>query len=100
MLGQLYCLKVLLIVDNLRFHHVNKVSEWIEKHKDKIELFYLLPYAPEYNPDELLNSDVKKNAGAKASPKSQKELKSNVLARLKKIQNDPTIVTSFSRLPC
>jgi len=87
--------KVFLILDNLKVHHANKVSEWVEKRKDRIELFYLPPYAPEYNPDELLNSDVKRNAGAKTSPKSQKELEGNVRSRLKKLQNNPAIVTSF-----
>ena len=58
-------------MDNLKVHHANKVSEWVEKHKDRIELFYLPPYAPEYNPDEPLNSDVKRNAGAETSPRSQ-----------------------------
>ena len=87
--------KVFLIMDNLRVHHANKVSEWVEKHKDRIELFYLPPYAPEYNPDEPLNSDVKRNAGAKTSPRSQKELESNVRSCLKKLQNSPAIVTSF-----
>ena len=82
-------------MDNLRVHHANKVSEWVERHKDRIELFYLPPYAPEYNPDELLNSDVKRNAGAKTSPQSQKALESNVRSRLKKLQNNPAIVTSF-----
>ena len=31
-------------------------KEWGEKHKEEIEVFYLPPYAPEYNPDELVNS--------------------------------------------
>ena len=87
--------KVFLILDNLKVHHANKVSECVEKHKDRIELFYLPPYAPEYNPDELLNSDVKRKAGSKTSPRSQKELESNVRSRLKKLQNNPTMVTSF-----
>ena len=56
-----------------------------------MELFYLPSYAPEYNPDGLLNSDVKRNAGSKTSPRSQKELESNVRSRLKKLQNNPAI---------
>jgi transposase len=49
--------KVFLILDNLRVHHSKKATAWLEKHKTEIEVFYLPPYAPEYNPDELLNSD-------------------------------------------
>ena len=43
--------KVFLILDNLRVHHSKKVQAWLEKHRDEIEVFYLPPYAPEYNPD-------------------------------------------------
>ena len=31
-------------------------KEWGEKHKEEIEVFYLPPYVPEYNPDELADS--------------------------------------------
>lgn len=76
--------KVFLILDNLRVHHSKKVTEWLEKHKDKIELFYLPPYAPEYNPDELVNSDLKRSVGSKKSPESLDELEHNVRSHLKK----------------
>jgi len=50
--------KVFLILNNLRVHHSKKVTAWLEKHKAEIEVFYIPPYAPEYNPNELLNSDL------------------------------------------
>jgi transposase len=49
-----------IILDNLRIHHARKVSLWLEKHKDEIEVFYLPPYSPEYNPDEFLNRRLSK----------------------------------------
>ena len=51
--------KVFLILDNLKIHHGKLVSDWLEKRKDKIEVFFLPPYAPEYNPDEYLNHALK-----------------------------------------
>lgn len=51
--------KVFLIVDNLRVHHAKIVKAWAEQHAERIELFYLPPYAPESNPDEYLNHDFK-----------------------------------------
>ena len=51
--------KVYLILDNLKVHHSHVVSEWLEKHKDKIEVFYLPSYSPELNPDEYLNNSLK-----------------------------------------
>jgi len=47
--------KVYLILDNLRVHHAKKVQRWVKKHSDRIEIFFLPPYSPEYNPDEYLN---------------------------------------------
>jgi transposase len=50
--------KVYMIVDNLRVHHAKLVTAWIEKHKNRIAIFYLPPYSPDYNPDEYLNQDL------------------------------------------
>ena len=71
--------KVFLIIDNLRVHYSRKVRGWIEKHKDRISVFYLPPYSPEYNPDELLNSDLKRNVGNRAMPRTEKDLEHNIL---------------------
>ncbi|MGH2842673.1 MAG: IS630 family transposase [Solirubrobacteraceae bacterium] len=49
--------KIFLIVDNARFHKSAAIGLWAEDHP-RMELFYLPPYAPELNPDELLNQDV------------------------------------------
>jgi len=61
--------KVYMIVDNLRVHHAKVVTKWIEEHKDKIAIFYLPPYSPEFNPDEYLNQDYKRNANKYNIPK-------------------------------
>jgi transposase len=39
--------KVFLVLDNLSVHRSKKVRAWLEKHKDRIEIFYLPPYSPE-----------------------------------------------------
>jgi transposase len=74
--------KIFLILDNLRVHHSKKVSEWLGRHKDEIEVFFLPPYAPEYNPDELLNSDLKRGIGKRQSLRSDEELERNVCLHL------------------
>jgi transposase len=51
--------KVYLILDNLKVHHSVAVTGWLEKHKEKIEVFYLPSYSPELNPDEYLNNSLK-----------------------------------------
>ena len=49
--------KVFLILDNLRVHHAKEVTQWLAKHSEQIEVFYLPSYSPELNPDEYLNGD-------------------------------------------
>lgn len=53
--------KVLFIVDNLKVHHGKIVKEWLDSHKDGIEVFFMSPYSPEINPDEYLNHNLKQN---------------------------------------
>lgn len=65
--------KVFLILDSLRVHHSTKACAWLDKHKDKIEVFVLPPYAQERIPDELLNSNMKRSTGTFSSPRSEKE---------------------------
>ena len=89
--------KVFLVLDNLRVHHAKKVTAWLTKHKDEIEVFYLPPYAPEYNPDELLNSDLKRGISKKPSPRSDKELEHNVRSHLKSVQLRPNKIMGFFR---
>ena len=91
--------KVFLILDNLRIHHSKKVRAWLEKHKNEIEVFYLPPYAPEYNPDELVNSDLKRSVGNIASAQSKEKLEHNVRSHLKVLQLNPSKVASFFQSP-
>lgn len=91
--------KVFLVLDNLRVHHAKKVSAWLKKHREEIEVFYLPPYAPEYNPDELLNSDLKRAVSKRPSPHSEKELEHNVRSHLKSVQLRPGKILGFFSSP-
>lgn len=91
--------KVFLIADNLSVHHGKKVKAWVEAHKDQIELFFIPSYSPELNPDEYLNRDLKKNVHGKRAPKTQEELKQNVLSFLRKLQKLPGRVIKYFNSP-
>lgn len=43
--------KIILILDNVRFHHARKVKSWLKLHP-KFEIIYLPPYSPNLNPIE------------------------------------------------
>ncbi|MCP4050948.1 MAG: IS630 family transposase, partial [bacterium] len=87
--------QIYLIVDNHKVHHAYKVQDWLEKHKDKISIFYLPPYAPELKPDELLNQDVKSNAVKHRKPENTNHLKKALKSYMCKIQKSPTKVADF-----
>ena len=91
--------KVLLILDNLRVHHAKKVMAWLADHRDEIEIFYLPPYSPEHNPDEYLNSSLKRDIGAKPMPTSEDDLARNARSSLKRHQLAPDKIRAFFSHP-
>lgn len=91
--------KVYLIVDNHSVHRCGKVKRWLEKHKEQIAIFYLPPYSPELNPDEMLNNDVKNNASKSHRPRTKVELVQNMRFYLRVTQKRPDIVQRFFKAP-
>ncbi len=86
--------RVYLILDNLKVHHSNKVSAWVKEHEAQIRLFHLPPYCPEYNPDEYLNNDLKRNLGTQAMVKTVQELEENATEVLNQFSADTEHVKS------
>jgi len=87
--------KVMLILDNLRVHHANRVKVWLAKHADEIEVFYLPAYSPELNPDEYLNCDLKVGVHSKKPARTRKELKAKVLSHMCMLQKRPDRVKKY-----
>ncbi len=54
--------KIHLILDGHPAHRARLVRDWADAHPELIELHFLPGYAPELNPAECLNQDVKTNA--------------------------------------
>ena len=91
--------KVYMIVDNLRVHHAKLVTAWVEEHKDKIAIFYLPPYSPEFNPDEYLNQDYKRNANKNNIPFTKTQLIKNTEKYMNEISNNQEKVANFFKHP-
>ena len=87
--------KVVLIVDNLKVHKAGKVRAWLESHRHEIELFYLPAYAPDHNPTEYLNNDLKQALRQKPQPDSEDELIRNTRSVLRTIQRSPERVRAY-----
>jgi transposase len=81
--------KIVLILDNLKVHDSAAVKAWAAAHADRIELIPLPKYAPERNPVEYLNNDVKEEVNAQGLPEDQEELEGNVNEFLHKLASWP-----------
>lgn len=46
--------KVVMILDNVRYHHAKLLIPFLEHNKDRIELFFLPAYSPDLNPMERI----------------------------------------------
>jgi transposase len=91
--------KVFLIVDNLKPHRARVVTRWVEKHRDRLELFYLPAYAPEHNPEEFLNNDLKQTLARRRTPKDKAALKSGLTSYMRSLQRQPAKVSAFFQAP-
>ncbi|MEW6715863.1 MAG: IS630 family transposase [Nitrospirota bacterium] len=91
--------KVFLIVDNLRTHHSKPVKEWLQTHREKIEVFYLPSYSPELNPDEYLNCDMKTAVHSGIPARNEEGLKRKVVSHMRKLQKLPERIKKYFKHP-
>src|SRR3954453_10914303 len=87
--------KVVLVVDDLKVHEAGRVRAWLESHRHEIELVYLPSYAPDHNPSEYLNNDLKQALRRKPQPGSKDELIGNTRSVLRIIQRSPERVRAY-----
>jgi len=88
---------VFLIVDGHPSHRARKVFEFVRKRKGMLRLFFLPPYSPELNPDELVWNHLKNHGVGKRIVRSREELKRVVIGHLRFLQKTPALVRAFFR---
>ena len=87
--------KIFLFLDNLRVHHGKMVAQWVSKHQDKIELFFLPPYAPESNPDEYLNHALKLSVHSGDLPGDCSDIRHKTNSFMRTLQRNKDKVLAF-----
>ena len=90
---------VFLIVDGHPSHRARKVFEFVRSTQGKLRLFFLPPYSPELNPDELVWNHLKNHGVGKRIIKSRDELKCFVIGHLRFLQKTPDLIKAFFREP-
>ena len=91
--------KLFVIVGNLRVHRARRVRAWVRANAERIELFYLPPYAPEHNPDEFLNNDAKQAMARRRVPRDKASLKAGLTSYMRGPQRRPAKVRAFFQAP-
>jgi transposase len=92
--------KVFLIADHLRAHEAKAVEDWVAKHQERIELFFLPKYAPELNADEYMNNDLKGSINAEGLPGSSGELRARIERFMSDLRYLPERVRNYFQHPC
>jgi transposase len=91
--------KVFLILDRHTAHVAQAVADWVADHREHIELFFLPCHAPELNPDEYLNNDLKGRLNEEGLPDTKQELRSHFERFMEWLKGLPAHVRSYFEHP-
>ncbi|WP_373512048.1 IS630 family transposase [Persicitalea sp.] len=86
--------KVFIITDGHPAHKSKLVKKFLEENIERIKLFFLPPYSPELNPDELVWNALKGNI-SRSLIKDQDDLEGNVMGYMRSLQKRPERVRAF-----
>jgi transposase len=92
--------KIILIVGRLKAHGKGTVTEWVEAHKDRIEVIAMPARTPELNPDEYLNNDLKGNGNEAGLPANEGDLRSRMQRFMRRLLSAPEHVMNYFLHPC
>lgn len=88
---------IYLVLDGHPVHRSKKVKEFVEKTEGKLRLFYLPPYSPELNPDELVWNHVKAQKLGRQVIKTKDELMEKARSVLRSLQKNSEKLKAFFR---
>lgn len=86
---------VYLILDGHPVHRSVKVHNYVESLEGKLRLFFLPPYSPELNPDELVWNHIKNHRLGKSIIAGPTDMKTKVLSWLQALRSLPKKIMGF-----
>ncbi|HEY3616780.1 MAG TPA: IS630 family transposase [Candidatus Sulfotelmatobacter sp.] len=90
---------VILIVDRGPAHIAKKTKAFVESLNGKLRLFYLPPYSPDRNPDELVWKHLKADTVGRMAITDKADFKTKVRSSMRQLQSDPEKIRSFYQKP-
>jgi transposase len=91
--------KIFLIVDRGPAHVAKKTRAFVASLGGQLRLFYLPPYSPDRNPDELVWKHLKADTVARTSITSFNDFKDKVKSSMLSLQRKPAKIRSFFQKP-
>lgn len=86
---------VIVLWDGLPAHRSNAVKEFGARHSERLSIYRLPAYCPDFNPMEWLWADVKWNKMKGFCPKNLPELKEKLRNCVNALRRKPELVQSF-----
>ena len=90
---------VFLIVDRGPAHIAKKTKAFVATLAGKLKLFYLPPYSPDRNPDELVWKHLKADTVGRMVTTDKADFKSKVISSMRSLQNRPDKIRAFYQKP-
>ncbi len=90
---------IFLIVDRGPAHVAKKTRAFVESLNGRLRLFYLPPYSPDRNPDELVWKHLKADTVGRMAVTDKADFNAKVRASMRQLQNDPEKIRSFYQKP-
>ena len=84
---------LIVIWDHLSAHHDGQVQQWIESEPDLYQE-WLPPYAPNLNPEELCNGNIKVHLRG-ATPETTEQLRRQVDREFARLRRRPDLLITF-----
>ena len=91
--------KIFLIVDRGPAHVAKKTKAFVASLGGRLRLFYLPPYSPDTNPDELVWKHLKADTVGRKSITSFDDFKDKVRSSMLSLQRSPAKIQSFFQKP-
>lgn len=91
--------KIFLIVDRGPAHIAKKTKAFVASLGGQLRLFYLPPYSPDRNPDELVWKHLKADTVGRSSITSFNDFKDKVKSSMLSLQRRPAKIRSFFQKP-
>jgi transposase len=90
---------IFLIVDRGPAHVAKKTKAFVESLNGSLRLFYLPPYSPDRNPDELVWKHLKADTVGRMAVTNRDDFKSKVRSSMRQLQNNPAKIRAFYQKP-